>query len=75
MIEDHLAKTEQHVAQCARRVGRQRARGAELTAGGHKSFDPTKVLEQYEQLLDTLLLDRDRLRAELEEIKQRRLPG
>ena len=65
MTENHLAKAEQHVAQCARQVGRHRARVVELNDDGRQTSDLRKLLQQYEQLLGSLMRDRDRLRAEL----------
>jgi hypothetical protein len=65
MLEDHLEKTERHIAQCERHAEAQRARIAELAHDGRSTAQEGALLEQIERLLHMLAQDRDRLREEL----------
>jgi hypothetical protein len=65
MIQDHLAKAEQHVAEGKRHVDKQRELVAKLAADGHDTFEARRLLEQFEELLAIQIKHLDRLREKL----------
>ena len=69
MIRDHLALAEEHVAKGERIVARQKDLVAELENDGHDTKEARSVLCQFEQVLQSHIADRDRLRDELAGVK------
>ena len=62
----HLAEAEHHVAIGADHVARQRELIARLQRDGHDAAQAKQLLEQFEQLQQMHIADRDRLLAMVE---------
>jgi len=67
LIEVHLALVEEHVAQGARHIARQRDLVDLLSRGGRDTEDARALLRRFEESQAMNLADRDRLRKELRE--------
>jgi uncharacterized protein HemY len=66
MLERHLAQAEHHVAQGEKNTARQRQIIAELERGGHDLKIAQDLLAHLESMQTSHIIDRDRLRAQLE---------
>jgi hypothetical protein len=73
LIMDHLAQTEVHVEQGANHVKRQRQLLEDLARDGHDTTGPSALLNLFKELHDLHVQDRDRLRAELADVKKQLL--
>jgi len=65
MLEDHLAATEQQLAEVERHVAYQRELVAQLEYDGHDTAQATEILKQFEEVLAMHVADRDWLRKAL----------
>ena len=66
MWERHLALAERHISEGEGTVVRQRQIVADLERDGHDSAMARALLQQFQQLLDLHVADRDRIRKQLE---------
>jgi hypothetical protein len=65
MLENTLAAAERHLAEAERQVAIQREHVTQLERDGCDTAQPTRLPEQFEEVLFMHIADRDRLRAEL----------
>jgi hypothetical protein len=65
MLEDHLAATEQQLAEVERHVGYQCELVAQLEREGHDAAQATQLLKEFEELLAMHIAERNRLRRQL----------
>ena len=68
MVREHLAQAEEHVAQGEHHLAQQREIIAELERDNHDGRASIEKLKQLEQLQAQHIFNRDRLRAELEQL-------
>jgi Spy/CpxP family protein refolding chaperone len=68
MLLDHLEKARRHVAEGELHLAHQRELVAKLGRDGHDTKDARQLLEQFEELQQLHIQDRDRLERELAEI-------
>jgi len=65
MLEDHLAATEQLLAEVERHVAYLRELVDQMERDGHDTARETRLLKEFEEVLAVHIADRDRLRKEL----------
>jgi hypothetical protein len=68
MLQEHFAIAEVHVALGEECVSCQREIVRELEGGGHDASHAREMLAQYEIMQAMRLLDRERLRSELQQV-------
>jgi hypothetical protein len=66
----HLAQAEDHVAAGTQHVARQREIIAEVERDGHDAPQAKALLEQFEQLQEMHVVDRDRLLRNVEALRE-----
>lgn len=65
LLQEHLTRVEQRIAESARIIARERAIIAGLEGANIEVKSARELLAQFEQLLAMQIADRDRLRSEL----------
>ena len=65
MLNEHLRRAEQQVADDAARIAQQRTLVAELARAGYSTAQARVLLAQFEELQEVHLAERDRLRWQL----------
>jgi len=68
MLLDHLAQARRHIAEGELHVARQRELVAKLERDAHDARQARQTLNQFEELQQLHLADRDRLEKELAEL-------
>ena len=69
IIEEHLAKAENHIALGEWHIARQKEIVAELERDGHDPTEAVKLLSLFESTIALHVADRDRLRTQLVSMK------
>jgi hypothetical protein len=65
MLNEHLRRAEQQVADDAARIAQQRTLVAELARAGYSTAQARVLLAQFEELQEVHLAERDQLRWQL----------
>ena len=67
MFEQHLAQAEGHISLGERHIARQRELVSELERGPYDTTEARLLLANFEEVQKMHVVDRDRLRRELEQ--------